>query len=230
MTSRHLLCCGLLASTLGGALLWVAPAAVQAAPTTHPAAADLPVLKGYYKMLEKDLDLTPDQMTKIKALQDQIDAWEKANTPKIDALEVALKKAEAEKDAAKTKELKAQLKELNAEGKKQGQASFKDGFEALLTPEQKVVKETADLYAQMMRHFADAGLSADQKAKAKTLCGDAAKEVLGLKSDDAKGKAEALAKLIKTIAQTLPVDQRAKVDGGKETAPPPGPSTRPAGK
>ncbi|MCX5658147.1 MAG: Spy/CpxP family protein refolding chaperone [Planctomycetota bacterium] len=105
----------------------------------------------------KDLNLTPDQETKVKAIfaeaKTKHEAWRTAHGAEADALKAQVKAAREAKDEAKLKELRPKVDALMADMPKP--KDVVDKVRAVLTPEQQTkfdAKVAAERKEMMEKH------------------------------------------------------------------------------
>lgn len=155
-------------------------------------------MNGYWAILAKTCNLSDDQKKqmeeKIKARDEALSTWDKANKAKMDELRKT--QAEAKKDESKKAEAKKagdDLKKLRDERKKI-EAEQKTAILSVLTDEQKATWAKYEFTKKVMGRYGKAKLDADQKTKAEALCATAMAEMakLGNKKEDraARGKIE----------------------------------------
>jgi len=170
-------------------------------------------LKGEFAAMVKECNLTADQQAqlevKVKAMNAALADWDAQHKEQVDKLKTDLAAAKEAKDKAKSKELGAQKKALDTE--RAGlMKQHRQGIKDLLTPEQQQAWAVYQLQQEVIKHFAKAALTDDQKAKIKPLCVDAQKELAKLGADDAKGEKALKTKLFSDVEQQiLTADQRA---------------------
>jgi Spy/CpxP family protein refolding chaperone len=168
-----------------------------------------------------ELKMTPQQQTSMRKIlttyKGQRDALRKTNAPKIESL----KKRHA---AAKVAKDKAAMKRIRKEGrplyKAEAQLNQKKKADilALLTPEQKKQYAQYNVYRRTLRKFSKAKLTAEQKAKVKTLVA----EHSGNFGADAKANRVAQKALNVKVAELLTKEQTAamvKKSAKKKAAP-----------
>jgi Spy/CpxP family protein refolding chaperone len=225
-------------AALAGALL---DSAVQAAaPTSAPASAPASTqasapatsqsqpaekleLTGDYAEMVRELNLSDEQQgkiaTKVKAKDDEIDAFDKANAEKVRALQQGLVQAHKDKDDALTKVTQDELESLAKSRRKLAVRNEAD-IQSVLTPEQRLSWRAFLLYRQAMAQYAALDLTERQARVLRNLAGRAV-----VKLEAAQGDKAATDKIYDDFFRSaservLTDDQRAKL---------PKPATSPAG-
>ena len=140
-------------------------------------------LRGEYAIMSKTVVLTEEQQTQLK---DVLDAATKAsaelkktNAEKAKALKQAVAAAKKKKDKEALQKAQADLKAQAEAGKTAAEAldtKKKADVMALLNDEQKAKWQGFTAYRDTCKTYAKAGLTKDQKAKAREICTAAAKE------------------------------------------------------
>ena len=166
------------------------------------------VVAGEYKMMVRELKMTPQQQTDMRKIltthNEQRAALRKTNAPKLESLEKRHAEAKAAKD-------KAALKKVNQERRALRKAENtlndkkKADIAALLTPEQKKQYTVFNVYRQALRKFSKAKLTDEQKAKVKKL----AAEHSGNFGGKPKANRAAQAALNAKVAELLTEEQKA---------------------
>ena len=170
-------------------------------------------LRGEYAIMAKELNLTPDQEAKLKekdkAKRQALAKWHKANDEKVKELTAAMKQARKDKDAAKTKEIAQQLKELQAEREKI-QADTQASIMEMLTKDQQATWAGFHAYRGVMARLRKVKLTDDQKASARELCTASGVELAECGSDrkGKKAKAAICKKLVEEVVRDVLTDEQ----------------------
>lgn len=202
MRTGLLFLCGLL-------LLCVIGLPVMAQKKAKPKSA----LRGEWAAMVKECNLTADQQAKLeekaKAMNTALADWDTQHKEQADKLKTDIAAAKEARDKAKLKELNAQQKTLDTERAGLVQ-QHRRGILELLTPEQRQTWAVYQLQQEVIKQFARAKLTDDQKAKIKPLCAATQQELAKLGADDAKGRKALKAKLFTDVEQQiLTAEQRA---------------------
>ena len=141
--------------------------------------------------LVRECKLTAKQQTdlkaKIKARDDALAAWDKANAEKVQAAETAAKDARAGGDADARKKASGEVRALKA-AREESAAQATAAVFALLTPEQKAAWGGYQLYQTTVGRYRRAELTEEQLAKIKAACAVAAKDLGEIDEADSKAK------------------------------------------
>ena len=144
-----------------------------------------------FDLMVGECKLTGDQQTalkaKVKAKDDAVAAWDKANAEKIKAAEDAVQAARSGGDADAKRKAGAAMRALNTE-RAAATADADAAMLTVLTAEQKAKWQAFQLYQTVMKRFRKVELTDEQTAKVKAACGAACKE-LGAVEGDADDKA-----------------------------------------
>ena len=145
----------------------------------------------------------------LKAEQQALAEWRKANGEKVKELTAAMKQARKDKDAAKTKEITRQLKELQAEQEKI-QADTRARFMEMLTEDQQATWVSFLAYRSVMARLRKVKLSGDQRASVGKLCRASGVELLQCGSDrkGQKAKAAICKKLVEEVVRDVLTDKQ----------------------
>jgi len=139
-----------------------------------------------FDLMVSECKLTPEQQTaikaKIKAKEDAVAAWDKANAEKVRAAEDAVQAARSGGDADARKKAGAAMRALNAE-RAAATADADAAILTVLTPDQKAKWQAFQLYQTVMRRYRKAELTEEQTAKVKAACAAAWKELSALDAD-----------------------------------------------
>jgi len=128
-----------------------------------------------------------DVKAKIKARDDALAAWDKANAEKVQAAETAAKDARAQNDAEARKKASGELRALRT-AREESAAEATAAVLAVLTPEQKAAWNGYQLYQSIAARYRKADLTEEQLAKIKAACAVAAKELGEIDDADQKAK------------------------------------------
>lgn len=203
------------------ALLAVSGSALPLQAETAPAGKDKAAAKqkmekapksalyGEYAMMAKDLNLTPEQTSKLEALaaEHKKASAEWSNSNK-EALTQASADAKSSDEATKKtgKEKSASLRKEMMEASK----AYSDKALAILTPEQRTQFHANKLAAASERSFKSSKIefTAEQSAKIKALAADALK---GVDTSDDKAVRAAGAKLTSQIKENVLTSEQASL-------------------
>lgn len=183
-------------------------------------------LRGEYGMMASECGLTDQQQAdlkaKLNARQQAMEAWQKDNGDRANALKDALKKAReaADKDAAK--KAQADLAALTTEREKVDADSMA-AILAIMNDEQKAKWQAFQVYRSVMGRYKRVSPTDEQVAKMKEAAAAAAKElsaVTGTDKEARKAKGEIETKLRNTVEQTiLTAEQREALSKKPEPKP-----------
>lgn len=185
-----------------------APAGKNKAAAKQPAEkATKSALFGEYTTMAKELNLTPEQISKLEAIAAEhkkaSSAWSASNKEALAQASADSKSAdEATKKAGKEKS--AALRKEAAEASK----SYTDKALALLTTEQRSQYDAAKLAAISERSFKRSKIefTPEQTAKIKSLAAEALK---GVDTNDAKALGAASSKLTSQIKESVLTSEQA---------------------
>ncbi len=139
-----------------------------------------------YDLMVGECKLTDDQQTalkvKVKAKDDALAAWSKANAEKVKTAEDAVQAARSGGDADAKKKAGAAMRALNAE-RAAATADADAAMLTVLTAEQKAKWQAFLLYQNVMKRFRKVELTDEQTAKVKAACGAAWKELSAVEGD-----------------------------------------------
>lgn len=198
--TRRMLC------AIALAVLLVSPALVAAAPDTdvkpaEPAKADTPAkadapaktdaktpeLDEDSALLAKEAKLSDEQKVKlaetVAAAKASMAAWQTANKAKIDAFNKALADAREAQDRAAFQKAVDEAKPMLEESRALQHKHYKATMD-ILTVEQKSAWVGYILWNDMTTQCKPLNLTAEQTAKARTLCDSAGKELVALPETD----------------------------------------------
>lgn len=128
-----------------------------------------------------------DVKAKIKARDEALAKWDKANAQKVEAAEAAVKDARDKKDDDARKKASGELRALRTE-REESAAEATAAVFAVLTAEQKAAWAGHELYQSIVGRYRRADLSEKQLAKVKSACAFAAKELGETGDDDRQAK------------------------------------------
>ena len=198
------LCVGLAALVLTASPV---PAAEGAAEKRAKPASN--ALRGEYAMMARECGLTEQQQAdlkvKINARKEAVDAWQKANGDRSNALKEALKKAREAGDRDAVKKTQADLAALQVERGKVNADSMA-AILAIMNDEQRPKWQAFAVYRNMMGRYKKVNPTDEQVAKIKEAAAATAKElaaVTGTDGEARKAKGEIQKKLRNTIEQTI---------------------------
>jgi len=167
----------------------------------EPAGQPEPVLKGECAAMAQECQATKEQCVqlaeKTDAKEAALKAWDDANRARLQQLKDSLAAAE-DKEAVEA-EIKA-LEAARAEVEKKADADIL----AVLTPDQQTTWQGYKMCQEMMA--ACPGINADQAAKCRQMCNEAARKMcalVGTPEEVEKGKAEIKAQLQKDVKQLV---------------------------
>jgi len=144
-----------------------------------------------YDQLVRECKLTAEQQAKakakIKAHDDALAAWDKANAEKMTAAEAAGKEARSGQDADAKKKATTELRTLRKAREEAG-AEAAAAVLTVLTPEQKTAWGAYQLYRSIAGRYRRAELTEEQLAKVKAACAFAAKDLAEIDDSDSKAK------------------------------------------
>lgn len=146
-----------------------------------------------FDALLRECKLTEQQQAdvkgKMKAREEALAAWDKANADKLTAAEDAGKAARTGADADAKKKAAADLKAL-ADDREKATAEADTAILGLLTPAQQATWAGYKLYQTVSARLRKANVTDEQTAKIKAACAEAAKELAANEGDDKKAKKE----------------------------------------
>ncbi len=147
--------------------------------------------EGLYDQLLRECKLTAKQQAdvkaKLKARDDALAAWDKANAEKMEAAETASRDARSGGDADARKKASGALRALRT-AREESAAQATAAVTAVLTPEQKAAWDGYQLYQSIAGRYRRAELTEEQLAKIKVGCAIAAKELGEIGDEDRKAK------------------------------------------
>jgi len=181
---------GLMLAVGVAALLASSAGAAQAGKRGAAPKSAQEMLQAQYDNMVRECKLTEDQQKtlkeKVKAKQDALEAWEKANAEKVKAAEDAVRAARTG-DAAAKKKAGDDMRALQADRAKATEEADK-AIQAALTPEQAAAWDGYELFETTSAKYKRANPTDDQTAKIKSACMTASKDLAGFTGDDKKDK------------------------------------------
>jgi len=181
-----------------------------------------------FDQLVRECKLTDKQQAdvkaKIKARDDALAAWDKANAEKMQAAEAAAKEARANKDADARKKTSGELRALR-KAREESAATATAAVLTVLTGEQKVSWAAYQLFQSTAGRYRRAELTEEQLARVKRACAFAAREIAEIDESDSKARKAvgevnkklrwAIDALVLTDAQRQALSQAPGRRGGK---------------
>jgi len=150
-----------------------------------------PAQESLLEALVRECKLTDKQLTavkaKIKAHDDALAAWDKANAKKVEEAAAASKEARTSGDADKKKQASAANRALKTARTEAG-AETADAVLTALTKEQKLAWDGYQLFKSLAGRYRRVELTEEQQAKVKIACGFAAKDIAEIDPNDSKAK------------------------------------------
>ena len=146
-------------------------------------------VESLFDQLVRECKLTQKQQgdvkAKIKARDEALAKWDKANGEKVEAAEAAAKDARDKKDDDARKKAGGELRELRT-AREESAAEATAAVFAVLTDKQKAAWAGHELYESVVGRYRRADLTEKQLAKVKSACTLAAKEIGEIDDDDRK--------------------------------------------
>ena len=144
-----------------------------------------------FDQLVRECKLTEKQQTdvkaKIKARDEALAKWDKANAEKVQAAEAAVKDARDKNDDNARKQAMGELRALRT-AREESAAEATAAVFKVLTAEQKLAWAGYELYQSTIGRYRRADLTEEQSAKIKAACAVAAKELSDAGDDDRQAK------------------------------------------
>lgn len=164
-------------------------------------------------LMTKELKLSDADQAKVKEKVDALTAalatCDKENADKLAAAEADAKKARQAKDKAGAKTAMESIRSLQ-DARAKVKADKEGDLMSVLTADQKLAWEGYKLFYAASETFRQLALTDEQLTKLRSLCNDAAKQVVAAQDDATK--AQLRSKLIAdATAQVLTDDQRTKL-------------------
>jgi len=174
-----------------------------------------------FDQLVRECKLTEKQQAgvkaKIKARDDALAAWDKANAEKVQAAEAAGKDARAKDDADAKKEASGALRALRT-ARAESAAEATAAVMNALTDEQKAAWGAYQLYKTTAGRYRRAELTEEQLAKIKAACAYASKE-LAESGDDNKKATRAITAKLRWAIDVLVLTPEQRETLGKKPGP-----------
>ena len=143
-------------------------------------------MSGDAALMIAECKLTAEQKARLfevsNASLKAITEWNQANTPKLVALETAMKAASAARNEADYKRALAEFQTL-VEQRKELVQNGRKAVLAILTPEQQLAWRAFQLHRQVLLNFQAANLTPLQSAKCRAMCREAAPELAGISGE-----------------------------------------------
>ncbi len=189
------------------------------APKAEKTPAGVPV---YYATILKELGLEGEQrekfIAKVRERQQAVNAWKKENDAKVKELNQQATDAKTKGDVAGESQAKKEVKTLNDELAKLEEEHTAQ-IHSVLTDEQRAKLTAYNAYTGLLRSFARASISDDQKAQIKQIVYAHAKEFGQLAENDRKGRQTLREKIIDEVRQNvLTPEQQAALPSAKKPA------------
>lgn len=141
--------------------------------------------------LTRECKLTDKQeagiKAKIKARDDALAAWDKANGDKVEAASAAAKEARSGGDADKRKQTSAAVRALKT-AREESAAEATAAVLTVLTDEQKLAWSGYQIYKSLAGRYRRAELTEQQQAKVKIACAFAARDIAAIDPNESKAK------------------------------------------
>ena len=143
-------------------------------------------MSGDAALMIAECKLAAEQKTRLfevsNASLKAITEWNQANTPKLVALETAMKAASAARNEADYKRALAEFQTL-VEQRKELVQNGQKAVLAILTPEQQLAWRAFQLHRQVLLIFEAANLTPLQSAKCRAMCREAAPELAAISGE-----------------------------------------------
>lgn len=165
--------------------------------------------KGMLFFMDKEVQLSEEQQARLEKIiaenRQEKEAWMKENKPRRNQLMKEIRQARKDKDEAKVKELRAQVKALDDEQKALAKKHAEEVL-AELTPEQQTKWKAFNQYRMTLGHLRGVKLTPDQKARIKTAMQQAMEQAQ--KTEDPKERASILHKARVNVHKTVLTDKQ----------------------
>jgi RNA polymerase-binding transcription factor DksA len=170
--------------------------------------------------MTKELKLSDADAAKVKekidAMKAALDTWDKENADKLSAAQADMKKAREAKDKTAAKTAMEAMRTLT-DARAKLKADKEGDLMSVLTADQKLAWEAYKLCYMVSETYRNAALTDDQLPQVKSLCADAAKQIVAAQDDAAK--AQIRTNLLEDVKAKVLTDKQREgltTTGGKE--------------